>query len=182
MQHILDKYGIKVDYNTILTSWNESHRHYHNVNHLYSLLERIGTISEPGSTDYDKLVLCALFHDIVYQPSSLTNEEDSADLLLKWSSDPKNPTIQEVKEMILATKEHLSTTPLQEKFNSLDMSVVTEGNWDDLVNWEIGISKEYIPVVGEEVYKEGRRKFLESMADKYVTRSDMFYELIEKVL
>jgi predicted metal-dependent HD superfamily phosphohydrolase len=182
MQSILDKYGIKVDYDTILTCWNESHRHYHNLDHLYSLLEKIGSESTPGSNDYDKLVLCALFHDIVYNPASSTNEEDSADLLIKWSEDPKNPTIQEVKDMILATKDHVAKTPLQEKFNTLDMSVVTDGNWDELVKWEEGISKEYIPVVGEEIYREGRRKFLESMADKYVTRSNMFYKLIEEVL
>lgn len=182
MQSILNKYGIKVDYNTVITCWNESHRHYHNLEHLYSLFEKIGSISTPGTNDYDKLVLCALFHDIVYNPASTTNEEDSANLLIKWSEDPKNSTIQEVKEMILSTKEHISKTPLQEKFNTLDMSIITEGSWDELVKWEMGISKEYIPVVGEEIYKEGRRKFLESMADRYITRSNMFYKLINEVL
>jgi len=181
MQLILDKYGIKVDYNTILTCWNENHRHYHNLNHLYSLLEKIGMVSTPGTEEYDKLVLCAIFHDIIYQPGSTTNEIDSANLLLKWANDPKNPTIQEVKEMILATKDHVSHTPLQEKFNNLDMGVVIEGSWEELVDWERGISNEYIPVVGREVYQEGRKRFLESMADRYVTRSSMFLKLIEEI-
>lgn len=182
MQQILDKYGIKVDYNTILTCWNENHRHYHNANHLYYLLEKVGTISTPGTSEYDKLILCSLFHDIVYQPGSNTNEEDSAALLIKWSSDPKNENIQEVKEMILATKDHQSITPLQEKFNQLDMLVVTDGTWEELVEWERGIASEYTPFVGPDLYKEGRKKFLESMADRYVTRSSMFLKLIEEVL
>jgi hypothetical protein len=29
MQEILDRWKIKIDYKTILTMWNESHRHYH---------------------------------------------------------------------------------------------------------------------------------------------------------
>jgi predicted metal-dependent HD superfamily phosphohydrolase len=182
MQEILNKYGIKVDFQTILTCWNESHRHYHNQDHLYDLLERIGQVSTPGSLEYDKLVLGAIFHDIIYNPSSSTNEEDSANLLLKWSLDPKNSVIQEVKDLIISTKTHNSTTPLQEKFNKLDMSVVTDGNWDDLTKWEDGISKEYIPIVGEDLYKEGRKKFLLEMCDKYPTRSNLFEQMIEEYL
>lgn len=182
MQEILNKYGIKVDYQTILTCWSESHRHYHNTDHLYNLLEKIGIVSIPGSVEYEKLVLGAIFHDIVYDPSSNTNEEDSANLLLKWSDDPKNQIIQEVKDLILSTKNHNSSTPLQEKFNKLDMFVITDGNWNELTKWEEGISKEYIPVFGEDLYKEGRRKFLLEMCDKYPTRSNLFDQIIEEFL
>ena len=41
MQDILNKWGIKVDYNILLGMWNESHRHYHNQNHLLDLIDQV---------------------------------------------------------------------------------------------------------------------------------------------
>ena len=67
MQEILNKWGIKIDYNLILNMWNESHRHYHSQNHLLDLLNKINEIkSDLSQKEYEKLVISALFHDIVY--------------------------------------------------------------------------------------------------------------------
>ena len=181
MQELLDKWGIKADYNLLLSIWNESHRFYHTQNHLLYLIEKINNKkSELTQTQYEKLILCAVFHDIVYEPKNNDNEEKSADFFMDCCSDKKNPHLLEVKQMILDTKTHESDNYLSVIFNEIDMSVV-QSDFERLVEWETGISKEFIPVWGESQYKSGRLAFLESLLDKYPSNSENLLKLIDFV-
>jgi predicted metal-dependent HD superfamily phosphohydrolase len=181
MQQLLDKWGIKLDYNILLSMWNESHRHYHNQNHLLNLIEEINNMkSNLDERQYEKLILSALFHDIVYDPSRSDNEERSAEFFINSCSDKSNPDILEIKQIILDTKTHEGKTDLSEIFNYIDMKVV-EGDINELIKWEEGISAEFEPVYGKENYKMGRINFLESLIDKYPTNSDNISKLIEFV-
>jgi hypothetical protein len=58
---------------------------------------------------------------------------------------------------------------------------VIERDFDHLMKWEEGISAEYVPFYGEEMYKEGRLKFLESLLDKYPTNMENLIRLIDVV-
>lgn len=180
LQQLLNKWNIKCDVNTLLSMWNESHRHYHNLNHLNDLIEQInenkGKFSEK---EYEKLMLTALFHDCVYEPTSSTNEEDSAKFLIECAVDKSNSDILDVKQMILDTKTHQSTTNLSESFNHYDMSIV-ERDFDQLLEWETGISEEF-SVFPKEQYKESRIKFLESLLDKYTHNTENLLKLIDYV-
>jgi hypothetical protein len=80
--------------------------------------------------------------------------------------------------MILDTKTHTATTPLSEKFNQLDMSIV-ESDFEKLIDWEEGISEEF-KEYGDS-YKEGRLKFLESLLDKYPNNTENLLKLIDFV-
>ena len=76
MQEILDKWGIKVDYNIVLSMWNESHRYYHTQNNLLELIEQINEKrNQLSQNHYEKLIITSLFHDIVYDPMRTDNEE-----------------------------------------------------------------------------------------------------------
>jgi len=182
LQLLLDKWKIKMDVNTILSMWNESHRHYHNLDHLTSLMDDIENQykDKVSEKEYEKLNLVALFHDIVYDPSKSDNEEKSAEFFINLCQDKTNPDILEVKQAILDTKSHQSTTPISEKFNKLDMKVI-EGNYDELLKWEEGISAEYTPFYGEEKYKQGRIQFLESLLDKYNHNAGNLLKLIRYI-
>jgi predicted metal-dependent HD superfamily phosphohydrolase len=124
-------------------------------------------------------MLAAIFHDVVYDPSSSTNEEDSANFLMECAVDKNNSDILDVKQMILDTKTHNSTTKLSESFNNYDMNIV-ERDFEQLVEWEKGISEEY-SVYPKEQYKEGRVKFLESLLDKYTHNIENLIKLIDWV-
>ena len=180
LQELLNKWNIKCDVNTLLSMWNESHRHYHNLNHLNDLIEQInenkGKLSEK---EYEKLMITALFHDCVYEPTSLTNEEDSAKFLMECVVDKSNLDILDVKQMILDTKTHNSTINLSESFNKFDMSIV-ERDFDQLLEWEKGISEEF-SVYPKDQYKMGRIKFLESVMDNYPNNTENLLKLIEWV-
>lgn len=180
LQQLLEKWNIKCDINTVLVMWNESHRSYHNLNHLNDLISQINeNKSKYSEKEYEKLILTALFHDIVYDPSSQTNEEDSAKFLMECVSDKTNKDILDVKQMILDTKTHNSTTNLSESFNNYDMNIV-ERDFDQLLEWEKGISEEY-SIYPKEEYKEGRLKFLESLLDKYTNNTENLLKLVEWV-
>ena len=180
LQQLLEKWNIKCDIKTILSMWNESHRSYHNLNHLNDLISQINeNKSKYSEKEYDKLILTALFHDIVYDPTSQTNEEDSANFLIECVVDKKNSDILDVKQMILDTKTHNSTTNLSESFNKYDMNIV-ERDFDQLLEWERGISEEY-SIYSKEEYKMGRLKFLESILDKYTHNTENLLKLVEWV-
>jgi len=180
LQQLLEKWGIKCHTNTILSMWNESHRSYHNLNHLNDLINQINeTKSNYSQKEYEKLMLTALFHDIIYDTKSGNNEEDSANFLMECAIDKSNGDLLEVKQMILDTKTHNSTTPLSESFNKFDMNIV-ERDFDQLLEWERGISEEY-SIYTKEEYKSGRLKFLESLLDKYTHNTENLLQLIDWV-
>lgn len=180
LQQLLEKWNIKCDIKTILSMWNESHRSYHNLNHLNDLISQINeNKSKYSEKEYDKLILTALFHDVVYDPTSQTNEEDSANFLIECVVDKTNSDILDIKQMILDTKTHNSTTNLSESFNNYDMNIV-ERDFDQLLEWENGISEEF-SVYSKEEYKLGRLKFLESLLDKYTHNTENLLKLIDWV-
>lgn len=179
LQQLLNKWGIKCDVNTLLSMWNESHRHYHNLNHLNDLLDMINeNQSKYSQNEYEKLILTALFHDCVYDPMRNDNEEKSAEFFIECLTDKSNSELLEVKQMILDTKTHQPNTKLSESFINYDMSIV-ERNFEDLLEWEKGIREEY-KAYGDE-YKEGRLKFLESLLDKYPNNTENLLRLVDWV-
>lgn len=179
LQQLLNKWNIKCDINTLLSMWNESHRHYHNLNHLNDLLIMINeSKSKYSEKEYEKLILTSLFHDCIYDPMKPDNEEKSADFLMECAMDKKNPDILEVKQMILDTKTHKPNTKLSESFINYDMNIV-EGNFEDLLEWEKNISEEF-KEYGDD-YKEGRLKFLESLLDKYPNNTENLLKLVDWV-
>ena len=154
--------------------------YYHNLNHLNDLISQINeNKSKYSEKEYEKLMLAALFHDCVYYPTSSTNEEDSAKFLIECAVDKSNSDILEVKQMVLDTKTHKSTTPLSESFNKFDMSIV-ERDFDQLLEWENGISEEF-SVYPKDEYKIGRIKFLESVMDNYPNNTENLLKLIDYV-
>lgn len=180
MQELLDKWGIKIDYNILLSMWNESHRSYHTQNHLLDLIEQINDYKlKLDQKQYEKLMLCAIFHDIVYDPKRSDNEEKSAEFFINACTE-KNSDVLEIKQMILDTKTHESTTELSEIFNFFDMSVV-QSDYQKLLEWEKGIKDEFEPVYGKNQYKFGRLHFLESLLDKYPQNTDNLLKLIDYV-
>lgn len=181
MQELLDKWGIRVDYYMLLSMWNESQRSYHTQNHLLELIDQINEYKDNlTQKEYEKLLLCALFHDIVYDPKNQNNEELSADFFINSCSDKTNSDVLEIKQMILDTKDHVARTNLSEIFNKFDMSVV-EGDYEKLLEWEHGIKEEYESIYGKDLYVKGRLHFLESLLDKYPQNTSNLLKLIDYV-
>lgn len=180
LQELLNKWNIKCDINTVLAMWNESHRHYHNLDHLNDLISQINeSKSKYSEKEYEKLLIASLFHDVVYDPMKVDNEEKSADFFMNCALEKDNSDILDINQMILDTKTHKANTKLSESFNHYDMNIV-ERDFNSLLEWEKGIHEEY-KGYGDDAYKMGRLKFLESLLDKYVDNTDNLLKLIEWV-
>ena len=178
LQSILENWKIKANLDMLLDMWNESHRHYHNLDHLNDVVSQINTFyneSNCSKKDHEKLLLTALFHDIVYDPLKNDNEEKSAEFFNNCCLE-KNQDTEDIKNMILDTKAHNASTNLSVLFNKFDMNIVERGI-DELMQWESGIYNEY-KIYGNDAYKQGRVKFLESLVDKYPSNSGNLSDLI----
>jgi predicted metal-dependent HD superfamily phosphohydrolase len=180
LQQLLNKWDVKCDINTILSMWNESHRYYHNLNHLNDLISQINeSKSKFSEKEYEKLLIAAIFHDIIYDPMDKNNEEKSADFFMNCALKKDDADIIDIRKMILDTKTHVSNTKLSESFNKFDMNIV-ERDFESLLEWESGIYAEYASY-GKKDYQSGRLKFLESLLDKYVDNTDNLLKLIDWV-
>lgn len=150
-------------------------RKYHNNEHIEymwdtHLLFRDSIRDENGQSirDYDfQICLAIIFHDIVYEPTSKTNEEDSAQFFLDYLNVDdgivcSNP--EEIHRVILATKNHLSTEhdslPFWGRY-LLDLDLYGMGDSELYTKNGKKIREEYYMFSDEEFYK-GRISFLEN--------------------
>lgn len=182
LQSILNEFGIKCDVKTLLDKWNESHRFYHDLDHLTDLISQInedfgnGVIS---SNERKKLIITALFHDVIYEVGADDNKERSADLFSRFCSEKHDIDVVEIRQMILDTKNHIPSTPLSEKFISYDVKIF-QRELNELIDWEKNFRKEYSNLE-QNVYKKQRLIFLESAVDKYPENMDNLLDLINWV-
>jgi predicted metal-dependent HD superfamily phosphohydrolase len=112
--------------------------------------------------DFDCIVLATIFHDIVYDARSKTNEEDSADLLKHLISNHlPGELLQKAADYIIATKAHAvegSDDNDLKLFIDFDMSILGSESTVYKI-YASKIRQEYIHV--EEVaYCNGRSQFL----------------------
>jgi len=144
--NLLSKYHISI---YILDRYNETHRFYHNWNHIQYMLD----LAEKRNILTDELHLAILFHDIIYDPKAKDNEEKSAELF--YSLIPND----QIKEAILETKHHQSSSRLSKNLCELDLYNLYD-DFDVFYENSMNIFKEY-QFVDFKIYKEERRKVLE---------------------
>lgn len=110
----------------ILLHYNEPQRHYHTMTHIEDLMTKL---SQYSAKIQDQIVvqLAILYHDIIYDPLSKTNEEDSAkyfeiafeDILSDHQGG--RDMLRKVKYYILATKHHDQKIHEEEDISDLQL-------------------------------------------------------------
>ena len=156
LSEVFGKYGLDL---AILNRYKESHRFYHNIDHIYYML-RIA--SEYGLIS-DDLVLAIAFHDIICDPQRSDNEERSAglcDVALKHSSlDVKR--ISTIADAILDTKTHEHySSELSKILCDLDLHNLY-GSYSVYYDSLYRVFKEY-QYVDFKAFIEGRTKILKN--------------------
>ena len=178
LQKLLDEWDIDIKTIDILNRWNEPHRFYHTKEHLKDLFKQIKNDfdkKEYNIGTYEKLMLVALFHDIIYDPFSSLNEENSAEFFLNCSQN-HCLDIMDVRRAILDTKNHDSDNRLSKIFNNFDIKIV-EREYNSLLKWEEGIYNEFKDC-GNTVYAPARIEFLKKMVISYPANSSNLNQLI----
>lgn len=170
-------------FHKLVMHYQQSHRHYHNLTHLYECFLWFDTIK--NQLCYPDLVAIALFyHDIIYNPKSNTNEQDSSDTMqldLKGILSDQKLSIIDV--FILATKHHIN--PLSDEYKSdldylLDIDLAILGSHSDRFDeYNHQIRQEYAWVNGL-IYHFKRKSVLRAFYQRdriYLT--EYFYNTLE---
>lgn len=166
----------------VLGRYREPHRRYHGVVHvsrvvaaLHELTTAIASAEDDagddaGTVDLAPLVIAAVYHDAVYDPSSSSNEEDSA----RWAADQlrslgaDDRTIDRVRSAVLATARHLdpSTAPDLGIAVLLDADLAILGSGpSDYQSYVQGIRAEYAHL-DDEQWRSGRCRVVDSLLDR----------------
>jgi len=150
----------------LLQGWTEPQRHYHTLQHLEDCLATFDEVSTEAA-DPVSLELALWFHDAIYTPQSLSNEEDSAQLAHDFlqSAGAHAATISRVFRLILATKTHDCTVDLDAPLlMDIDLSILGSDP-GRFKTYENQIRQEY-DWVPWRVYCEKRSAILQSFLDR----------------
>jgi predicted metal-dependent HD superfamily phosphohydrolase len=157
-----------IDY--LRVSYSEKYRHYHSFNHIVYCLHKLDWIKKENWQLHnpDLMEFSLWFHDVIYTPGSIHNEEASADKAyfdyIRLGG-PINEALY-IKNLILLTTHTSEATNWDQKFMvDIDLSILGED--EHVYNlYQKGIEKEYRVICLEEEYIKGRKKFLEKMLTK----------------
>ena len=164
--------------NIVLEKYSETQRHYHTICHVDHILDLFNKYCE-HLTDKNALVLAIVFHDIIYNPQSGSNEEDSAELFQSFAEETGLDLHlkEKVYKWIIATKLHQINDSSKETdadlkyFLDFDLAILGE---DPAMykQYAAQIRKEYSHFSDED-YKNGRSKVL-----AHFLKSDLYFTQI----
>jgi pantetheine-phosphate adenylyltransferase len=149
----------------ILDRWSEQGRCYHDLSHLDDL---VGQIYAQNTVDRVPLVLLALMHDIIYNPRSANNEDESRTFFnacVKLSC----PYKAVVEEGIEQTKYEIMKKPqsrIIRTFMLMDLKGLLTGDLNRFIIDEKKIFREY-QWVDYSVYRASRPELLVRVAENY---------------
>lgn len=141
--------------------YDEDGRYYHNFNHI----DRVLTVADQLShyaLDFTAVQLALWFHDVVYDPRAVDNEEESAAYAAVALQRLQLPPdiIDKVLRLILATKTHVAADGDADVQVVLDADLAALGaEWPQYVQDGYNIRQEYA-YVPEPAYRQGRRRIL----------------------
>lgn len=181
-QNLFDD-GYRPLFDKLIAYYQQSHRHYHNLTHLYECFLWFDTIK--NQLCYPDLVAIALFyHDIIYNPKSNTNKQDSNDTMqLELKGILSDQKLSIIDVFILATKHHIN--PLSDEYKSdldylLDIDLAILGShFDRFDEYNHQIRQEYAWVNGL-IYHVKRKSVLRAFYQRdriYLT--EYFYKTLE---
>ena len=145
---------------TLLDAYRQPARHYHNLHHIAQCLRELEPV-RPQCHDPLAVTAALLFHDYVYDPTNLGNEERSAGAawtilsMASW----QQPFLEKVKALILAT-EHRAPPATNDGRLVVDIDLSILGKPPDAFDaYERGIRREYAHV-SDAAFAAGRAKVL----------------------
>jgi predicted metal-dependent HD superfamily phosphohydrolase len=181
-KHYTDDKSIIQDlWEEIKRCYSSSGRHYHNYVHLQHLFRDLLVVKQQIN-DWDSLLLALLYHDIVYDPASKTNEEESAQLMAIRLSSIRVPSekINKCEMHVLATKNHITTAqPDTSFFVDADLAILG-APWPAYYTYSRQIRKEYM-MYADNIYWEGRKAVLSKfLSQDRIYKTDHFFLLYER--
>lgn len=155
-------------YFEISMKYSESHRYYHNLTHISECLSQLQTL-EISETDRMVIELAIWFHDVIYDPKSKTNEEESAEFFLKSSPGlgVDSETARRVASFIRATQAHVPVSKNDMALGYfLDIDLAILGAEEKrFLEYNRAIRKEF-SWVSETIFVQKRKEILQTFLDR----------------
>ena len=156
----------------------EPHRHYHDKGHLAHCLEQLDMAA--GEIDRPNLVEMAIwFHDVVNDPGSSGNEQQSAELFRQVADAVIDADdIDRVVELILVTT-HRQRPDIPDHQFICDIDLASFGcPWECFINDTDAVKAEFQGP--DEDYYRGKKAFLKSLLERpRIFLSDFFNQRYE---
>ncbi|EDM27865.1 hypothetical protein LNTAR_00650 [Lentisphaera araneosa HTCC2155] len=168
-------------YEQFIRAYSEEHRFYHTLEHIEFMLKVLHR--NRHSALYPKEVeLAIIFHDIIYDVNSKTNELQSAELAKEFlsSKDVDEEVVSRVFELIVSTQHdsHLLDKD-QQLLSDSDLAILGESP-EKFDQYEAAIRQEYSHVPDDQ-YRVGRLKVLNSFLRKpQIYHHQYFREVYEE--
>ncbi len=182
------KYGANIrfareQFNLIATCYNEPHRRYHTLEHIKALFKHFDQL-ESQLNNPDSIAFAIFFHDIIYDPKSSMNEDDSAELAkayLKNLPSISENMIVKIKTMIIATKRHGYNGDMDTAY-FLDMDLSILGRPANVYKiYAENIRQEFKHIKNDLEFAVARRdRFLIPFLQKEIYQTDFFKTRFEK--
>lgn len=154
--------------------YNALSRFYHNQEHIEEMI----TNSRDFHCRYDHALMAAIvYHDVIYVPGAQDNESKSAALMHMrltgdkyYGGDVK--TLYHAEVMIRSTKHHeLPNTNDEDLLHGCaymsDLDMMRLGQpWEIFQKHTENLTREFVPVIGQEAWDKGRVDFLKGLINK----------------
>jgi pantetheine-phosphate adenylyltransferase len=152
--------------NELAQRWCERHRVWHGGGHLLRLVDRVNESARPAHREV--LLLTALYHDAIYDPRRVDNEEASAALLRAQAKDPNDRVVRKAIDLIVASKwTEVPTDGLGRQFWEMDCeSLSPDYPLGARLDYERAIFREY-QWAAWPIYRSKRAEFLEGWARRF---------------
>ena len=150
----------------IYSHYTETGRYYHNLSHLENLIAQLEEV-KGYIQDWEIILFAAFYHDIVYDPLSDKNEEESAELARERLAElgVSSERTEKCSSIILSTKSHQKAADKDiNYFTDADLSILG-APWEVFLNYSKQVRQEYA-VFADSVYKTGRRKVIVHFLNK----------------
>jgi pantetheine-phosphate adenylyltransferase len=122
----------------VIKRYQEPHRFYHTPEHLSDIFQQL---QKRRLANQEELLLVTAYHDVIYNPQSSTNEEDSAQYFIE-NYDGDAQLKQQVYDIILDTKTHEPRSELSAIFCDVDLNILRQP-LNKLLIYEDQIFKEF---------------------------------------
>ena len=148
----------------VVTEYNGAGRYYHTMQHISEMFELSHRCIKANENTL-LLYIAIFFHDVIYNPLSTTNEEDSVKDFESYEFKIPENQSKIIKDLIMVTKHHRTDgSHLQNLMVDLDLAVlgsdITRFN-----EYERQIRNEYSSYLDDE-YNAGRIEFLKKILSR----------------
>jgi predicted metal-dependent HD superfamily phosphohydrolase len=174
-QHLIENLWSEIE-----KKYSEKSRYYHNLEHLENMFSELDAVKD-RLENYSLLSFSVFYHDVIYDASSKSNEEKSAEFakirLEKLHVDSES--VKKISEQIIATKTHQKSEDNDTNYLlDADLSILGK-DLKTYVDYTKKIRKEYA-IYPDIFYKPGRKNVLQHFLKlKNIFKTEYFHEKYE---